>query len=148
MKIFTHTSSDSSLPTSPHRRTLALALGAAAIQPAVVWAQQVGRSYRLGILDFDRADVKTVEMQAFIGELARQGFVEVKNLSIERRYAAGDRDRLDPLAAELVVLRPDAIFTVAGRLGAQAALKATTSTPIVFNATNDPVKAGRSPAAT
>jgi len=119
-----------------------LALGAVVLRPHGAWAQPAGRSYRLGILDLGQPNAKTDEMAAFIKELARQGFVEGTNLSIDRRSAASDRTRLDGLAAELVDLKPDVIFTAAGRLGASAAMKATTTIPIVFDATNDPVATG------
>jgi len=130
------------LATPLRRRTIALALGATAIQPLRTWAQQAGRFYRLGILELGRSDANSGEMGAFIGELARLGFVERANLSIDRRFAEFDRARLDSLAAELVALKPDVIFSSGGKLGALAAMKATKTIPIVYDATNDPVGAG------
>jgi ABC-type uncharacterized transport system, periplasmic component len=124
------------------RRTIALALGAAAMQPLRTWAQQAGRSYRLGILQLGQPNASVGEMSAFISQLARLGFVEGTNLSIDRRYAQFERTRLDSLAAELVTLKPDVIFTAGGRLGALAAMRATATIPIVYDATADPVASG------
>lgn len=129
-------------PLSRRRRALTFAIGTVATLSQQARAQQAGRSYRLGILDLGRESASAGEMDAFINEMARLGFVERTNLSIDRRFAGSDRNRLDGLAAELVALKPDVIFTAAGRLGALAAMKATSTIPIVFDATNDPVAVG------
>ena len=129
-------------PPSPRRRALTFAIGTAAVLPQQTRAQQAGRSYRLGVLDMGQERASAGEMDVFVNELARLGFVEGTNLSIDRRFAGSDRKRLDGLASELVALKPDVVFTAAGRLGALAAMKATSTIPIVFDATNDPVASG------
>ena len=58
------------------------------------------------------------------------GYVEGRNVSLEYRFADGDYKRLPALAAELVSLRPDVIYTHTGA-GADAAASATTTIPIV-----------------
>ncbi|NRF67794.1 ABC transporter substrate-binding protein [Aquincola sp. S2] len=78
----------------------------------------------------------------FKDELERHGFVEGRNLVIDRRYTERDFTRADAAAAELVALKPDVIFTVAGTVGARAAQRATRTIPIVFEAVGDPVRAG------
>ena len=60
---------------------------------------------------------------------------------MERRYAEGKIDRLPDLAAELVQLKVDVIFTVSTP-GVQAAQKATRTIPIVFVGVSDPVGSG------
>jgi putative ABC transport system substrate-binding protein len=112
------------------------------MQPLRTWAQQEGRSYRLGILELGQPNASAGEMSTFISELARLGFVEGPNLAIDRRFAQFDRTRLESLAAELVALKPDVIFTSGGWVGAAAAIKATKTIPIVYDATNDPVASG------
>src|SRR5262245_39519400 len=107
------------------RRAIIAALGAGMVPDFRAWAEPSGPSYRLGILDFGQPDASAGEIDAFISQLAKLGFVEGKNLAIDRRFAHGDRGRLDVLAAELVALKPDVIFTATGRLGAQAAMRAT-----------------------
>jgi putative tryptophan/tyrosine transport system substrate-binding protein len=78
---------------------------------------------------------------AFLEGLAENGFIEGKNVAIEWRDAGGRLDRLPGLAADLLQLRPTVI--VAGQLPAALAVKAATTTvPIVFTASDDPVKTG------
>jgi putative ABC transport system substrate-binding protein len=76
-----------------------------------------------------------------LGELAEAGWIEGRNLVVDWRFADGDLDRHDALAAELVALRPDLI--IAGtQSGAVAVMKATATIPIVFVQAPDPVEAG------
>lgn len=121
------------------RRVLSTALACALLAAAPCLAQ--ARSYRLGILEIGDASQPSGEMNAFIDQLTRLGLVEGVNLTVDRRYARRDRNRLDSLAAELVALKPDVIFSAGGTLGALAAQKATKTIPIVFDASNDPVAA-------
>src|SRR5215831_7654334 len=59
------------------------------------------------------------------------GWDEGKNITVERRFAEGQLDRLPDLAADLVRLRPDVILT-AGTPAVRAAQQATTTIPIVL----------------
>jgi len=69
------------------------------------------------------------------------GYVEGRDLIIERRWGDGNLDRLPAMAAELVRLNVD--FIIAGNSRAVQELKvATTTIPIVMTATNDPVGTG------
>jgi putative tryptophan/tyrosine transport system substrate-binding protein len=78
---------------------------------------------------------------AFREGLASQGYLEGQNLKIELREAEGHYERLPDLAADLVKLQPAVL--VAAQLPATLALKAATTTiPIVFTASDDPVKNG------
>jgi len=69
------------------------------------------------------------------------GYVEGRNVAIEFRWAEGRMDRLSPLAAELVALKPDVIV-----VGTTPAIKAvaerTKSIPIVMTVVADPVADG------
>jgi putative ABC transport system substrate-binding protein len=58
------------------------------------------------------------------------GYVDGRNIRLDIRFAENRLDRLPSLAAELVKVRPDAIYT-ASTPGAFAAAGATTSIPIV-----------------
>jgi putative ABC transport system substrate-binding protein len=69
------------------------------------------------------------------------GYVEGKNIVIERRSAEGKRDRLSALAAELVRLKVDVIVT-GGANATRAAKKATSTIPIVMAQSGDPVADG------
>jgi putative ABC transport system substrate-binding protein len=66
--------------------------------------------------------------------------VEGRNLEVERRYADGRFESLQPLAEELVRAKVEIIVT-AGTAAALAAKRATTTIPIIFS-TGDPVLLG------
>jgi putative ABC transport system substrate-binding protein len=70
--------------------------------------------------------------------LRELGYVEGKNVVIERRLAEGDVTRLDALAAELVRQKPDVIFAP-NSISVEAAKKAAGTIPIVFSIAGDPV---------
>lgn len=87
-------------------------------------------------------DRRPAQVDSFFRELGQRGLVEGSNLVIDRRFAKGDPTRLRRLAEELVALQPDVIFTASGTLGALAAKAATSTIPIVFDASYDPVGRG------
>jgi putative ABC transport system substrate-binding protein len=87
-------------------------------------AQAPPKTVRLGILQADTGE--GAEEGAFLGELAKLGYVEGQNLIVERRYADGNLARLPALAAEIIALQPDLIF--APPAAATAAVKALTTT--------------------
>jgi len=62
--------------------------------------------------------------------LPELGWIEGKNVVIERRYAENRLERLPELAAELVRLKVDVIVGI-GTLAPLAAKRATTGIPIV-----------------
>jgi putative ABC transport system substrate-binding protein len=69
------------------------------------------------------------------------GYVEGRNLILERRTAEGKIERLGDIATELVRLNVD-VLVVTTTPAAQAALNATRTIPIVMAAVGDPVEAG------
>lgn len=77
----------------------------------------------------------------FTHKLEELGYVEGKNLVIERRPAEGNAERLKEFAAELVQARVDVIVTI-GTPAGFAAKQATTTIPIVLGANSDPVGVG------
>ena len=74
-------------------------------------------------------------------ELREIGYVEGKNIAIERRSAGEKLDRLPALADELVRLKVDVLVT-ASTNAALAAKNATRTIPIVFHTVSDPVAVG------
>jgi putative ABC transport system substrate-binding protein len=76
-----------------------------------------------------------------VEELRRLGWVEGRNLAVERRAAEGRAERLPGLATELVRLRPD-VLVAATPQTALAAKDATASIPVVFASVADPVGVG------
>ena len=69
------------------------------------------------------------------------GYIEGKNVLIERRYAEGRLDLMPALVDELVQEKVDAILAV-NNVVIQAARKVTTTIPIVMVTSVDPVAAG------
>jgi putative ABC transport system substrate-binding protein len=80
-------------------------------------------------------------LQEIDTRLRELGWVKGENLLIERRYANGRTELLQPLAEELVRLKVDLIATV-GTQATFAAKNATTSIPIVIFGAGDPVGTG------
>jgi putative tryptophan/tyrosine transport system substrate-binding protein len=105
-----------------------------------VLAQQ-GRTWRLGFLSArSRLELPYLE-QAFIDGMRDLGYVEDRNLAIERRYADDRYERLASLAQDLVARRVDLIVATPSP-AIRAAQKATATIPIVFPSTGDPVGSG------
>jgi putative ABC transport system substrate-binding protein len=106
--------------------------------PLGVEAQQAGKVWRIGVLQF--GSPTEASTQVLRGALRDLGYVEGQNIVIEDRMADGRLDRLPDLAAELVRKQVDVIIA-SGVAGTRAAQRATTKIPIVMLAT-DPLGAG------
>jgi putative ABC transport system substrate-binding protein len=88
-------------------RLLFAIAGAIALFPLDAPAQATAKVYRIGILGMTSPDPRAPNQMAFWEELRLRGYVEGRNLVVERRDAAGQVDLLPALARELVSLRPD-----------------------------------------
>jgi putative ABC transport system substrate-binding protein len=105
-------------------------------------AQRPAKVPRVGWLsDGIRAGAKSHLHEAFLHGLRDLGYVEGKNLIMERRDAEGQLDRLPELAAQLVELKVDVIVTWSVP-GTRAAQRATSTIPIVMAEAGDPVRTG------
>lgn len=78
---------------------------------------------------------------AFREGLRDLGYVEGKDILIERRSAEGKFDRLPALAAELVRLKVDVIVS-GGAAATRPAKEATATIPVIMTGDNDPVRSG------
>src|SRR4051812_12340662 len=78
----------------------------------------------------------------FVAELNRLGYVEGHNLTLDYLLAEDKPGRLPELAAELVGRKPDVILGMGTVDSSLAAMKATTTIPIVFSHSVDAVRAG------
>jgi ABC-type uncharacterized transport system substrate-binding protein len=105
-------------------------------------AQQAAKTYRIAIVSpstpiADISESGSSFFRAFFEELRRLGYVEGKNLAVERYSGEGRTENFSELADDVVRRNPDLIFAVSSRL-VRAFKAATNSIPIV-GATADPV---------
>jgi putative ABC transport system substrate-binding protein len=124
------------------RRAFITLLGAAAALPLAVRAQQpAGRVYRIGYLSINSREQALYAVKAFEDGLRSLGYRVGENVVIEHRFANNELERLPALAADLVRLGVDIIVTGFNPITV-AAMKATTTIPIVMTSSVDPVGTG------
>lgn len=122
------------------RRAFIAALGSAAAWPLVAQAQQRTKVPRLGVLLFSTPE-NDPNMEAVRRGLRELGYAEGRDIIIFYRYAEGKPERLPGLAASLVQETPDLLLALGGDV-APYAVKATSTIPIVFVSSADPVQLG------
>jgi len=109
--------------------------------PSTADAQKVSSVPRMGYLVLPPlADPPSAERAAFLEGLRELGYVVGRNIVIEYRSAAWNRELLPDLAVELVELKVDVIVAVPGTV--EAARDATKTIPIVVPSLIDPVEEG------
>jgi putative ABC transport system substrate-binding protein len=124
------------------REFITLFGGAAATWPLAARAQQpAGRVYRIGYQSIASREQTLGFTRAFEDGLRSLGYRVGENVLIEYRFADGQLERLPALAADLVRLGVDIIVATGINPSAVAAMKATTTIPIVMTGL-DPVRAG------
>lgn len=122
------------------REVIKLIGGAAASWPLAGRAQQHDGVRRVGVVVNVAADDPEAQasLAAFKQTMQQLGWSEGRNLQIDFRGAAGDPERMQALAKELVALQCDVILTRSTPVTA-AILRQTRTIPIVFTVVSDPV---------
>jgi putative ABC transport system substrate-binding protein len=117
--------------------TLLLLAGA-----ATAHAQTQGaRTPLLAILSLAAASPEPSGETAFCQALRELGWIEGQNLRVEIRDAEWKEERLEPLAAELIRLNPDVLWTH-GRYSFPALRRLATTVPVVLGAATGIVESG------
>ena len=122
------------------RREFISIVGGAVVWPFAACAQQGGMTV-IGFLSARSASGDANLVAAFRRGLADAGFFEEKNVTIEFRWGDGHTDRLPALARDLVDRRV-ALLVAAGGISSVAASEATSTIPIIFISTSDPMENG------
>ena len=104
-----------------------------ALVPIAAEGQEAGKVSRIGLLGYSAG------WEPFRQALRDLGYAEGRNIAIEYRLTEGGQERLHEHAAELVRLKVDVLVT-AGTPNTQAAMRATTTIPIVMVSTGDPLR--------
>src|SRR5262245_38021187 len=123
------------------RRTFISLLGSAAARPLAAHAQQPEKLPVVGFVSSRSLDGSARHAAAFAKGLSEPGYIEGQNAVIEYHWLSGQNDRLTALMGGLVRRRVAAIATL-GDPSTLAAKAATTTIPIAFGFSGDPVGHG------
>jgi len=121
------------------RRRFLLTAGATLVGPLV--GAGPARASTLYTIGFVSPVAQGARDEALMKGLREHGYVEGRNVHVEMRFADGKPERLPDLVGELVAQKVD-VLVVGATIGARAAKRATTTIPIVFAGSSDPVAGG------
>lgn len=119
----------------------ALGIAGGLVVPFSSFAQAPVKVWRIGVIYTGTPDAPVPSYRSLFDVLQRSGYVDGRNISIHRLYAANDLQRLSALAAEFVKAPVDLIVTN-GTQAALAAQQATSTIAILGTGLGDPVGSG------
>jgi putative tryptophan/tyrosine transport system substrate-binding protein len=122
------------------RELIALLGGTGAAWPLAVRAQQAGKLPTIGFMGTSTPAAWAEWLAAFQNRLRELGWIEGRTINIEYRWAESRDERFTQIAAEFTRLNVDVIVTAGA--GIIAAKRVTSTIPIVFALSNDPVGTG------
>src|SRR5262245_23490063 len=122
------------------RRQFITLLGGAAAWPVAAHGQQTGKLPTIGFLGATTPTAWSRWVAAFASRLRELGWIDGRNIATNYHWAEGRNDRFEQIAAEFVRLKVDVIVTSGAGVG--AAMRATSTIPIVFPIAVDPVGSG------
>ena len=112
-------------------------------------AQQAGKVHRVALVvtttpiaEMAGPDPVHLITRAFVHELRALGYVEGRNVIVERRSAEGKPERYPDIIAELVRLKTDVIAAGGSAVVVQQLKERASNIPIVMIGVNEPVKLG------
>src|SRR5207249_3992852 len=112
--------------------------------PLAIEAQQAGKMWRIGTLDYGSEAARRELWKAFREGLHELGYLEGRNITLESRWANGVASELPRLSAELVRSKPD-LIAVASTPAAIAVKQATDKIPVVFMSVGEVLHVGLVP---
>ena len=95
--------------------------------------------FRIGISQFITHQSLDATREGFVDELAKQGYVEGKNIEIDLQNAQGEQRNLKTISQQLAE-SSDVVLAIATP-AAQSLANTTQTTPVIFSAVTDPVSA-------
>lgn len=95
--------------------------------------------FRIGISQFITHQSLDATREGFVDELAKQGYVEGKNIEIDLQNAQGKQRNLKTISQQLAE-SSDVVLAIATP-SAQSLANTTQTTPVIFSAVTDPVSA-------
>jgi putative ABC transport system substrate-binding protein len=123
------------------RRREFMLIGCAAVLPRAARAQQASPLPRVGLVSIGADPGDPVVFRPFLEQLRELGYVEGRNIILERRFAAGRDELIGDFVADLVQRKVDIIVVTGNREGITAK-HATSTIPIVTIVSSDPIRTG------
>lgn len=101
---------------------------------------ETSETVSVGILQYMEHDSLSAARKGFEEELAENGYVEGKNLTIDYQNSQGDQSNLQTISEQLV--GNNKLILAIATPAAQSLATVSTDTPVLFTAVTDPLSAG------